>query len=74
MLDFEEEFLDFLFEFPEGGSAVDDILTFEVKVHVETAESIKGGVVATEVRRILFVALTLVNIVVGVEMVGDELF
>ena len=39
---------------------------------METAEGIKGGVVATEVRRILFVALALVDIVVGIEMMGDE--
>jgi hypothetical protein len=39
---------------------------------METAEGIEGGVVATEVRRILFIALALVDIVVGVEMMGDE--
>jgi hypothetical protein len=72
LLDFKEELFDFLFEFPERRCTVNDILTFEIEVHVKTTQGIEGGVVAAEIWGVLFVALSLEDVEVGVKMMGDE--
>lgn len=73
MLDFHKKLFHFLLELPEGGSTVYDILALEIEVHMETAEGVKCGMIATKIGRVLLIALALVDVVVGIEVMGDEL-
>jgi hypothetical protein len=72
--DLKQELFYFFFELPKGRSTGNKILAFEVEEHMQAAESIKSGMVSTQIGCVLLVALALINVVIWVVMMGYQLF
>lgn len=71
MLIAEEEYFHLFFEAPEGRSTEDIEVCLPSFYEVEEAEGIEDCMVPTEVRSVLLVTLTLVEIVLRVICVGN---